>query len=37
MIEIIELGPTIADILECKVSGLDFMYIFTTFSRLLCW
>ena len=33
MIEIVELGPKFAHFLECKISGLDFMYIFTAFSR----
>ena len=33
MKEIIELGPAVAHFLECKVSGLDFVYILSAFSR----
>ena len=33
MIEIIELGPAVANFLECKVFGLDFVYILLAFSR----
>ena len=33
MIEVIELAPALAHFLDYMVSGLDFMYIFATFSR----
>ena len=33
MIEVVELAPALAHFLDCMVSGLDFMYIFGTFSR----
>ena len=33
MIEIIELGTVVATFLECEDFGLDFVYIFSAFSR----
>ena len=33
MIEIRQFGPALAQFLDCKVSGLDFMHILAAFSR----